>query len=468
MPVYSRDNRPWGLYYTAVNKNAFMEESVNLMLTRCLRGLLVVALGAAFLTGCKHQPPAKPDYGGQLKEGELALRELDPSEYPDFSVNMTDPDALIRSCDMSIKYLQAMSSERYYPYLNITHDRALASASALKQLMLDQKVNPKSPESLNALIRQMFAVYKSKGAPNAEHNAYTEKVLFTGYFTPIYDASLTREGAYQFPLYKRPADLIADPATGEVKGRKAANGTTVPYYTRAQIENSNVLAGQELVYVKSRWEAYTISIQGSAQLHLPDGKSMEIGWDGYNGYEYSSPADAMEKDGVITKEQHSAKGLKTFFAANPGLMDKYLSKNDRYIFFKVTTGGPYGALGVPVTSMASIAVDKKIDPTKNIYPRAMPAFLTVEMPMDEMGNTHAFRGFMMDQDTGGAIRAAGRCDIYMGVGPEAEKIAGHQLHEGELYYLAIKPDLIGRYMPPPPIKQPKAHAPVPPTKASAQ
>ena len=51
-----------------------------------------------------------------------------------------------------------------------------------------------------------------------------------------------------------------------------------------------------------------------------------------------------------------------------------------------------------------------------------------------------FRGFMLDQDTGGAIRAAGRADIYMGTGPQAESLAGKQLHEGELYYLAVKPE----------------------------
>jgi len=32
-------------------------------------------------------------------------------------------------------------------------------------------------------------------------------------------------------------------------------------------------------------------------------------------------------------------------------------------------------------------------------------------------------GFALDQDTGGAIRAAGRCDVYMGVGDDAGKLA---------------------------------------------
>jgi membrane-bound lytic murein transglycosylase A len=47
-------------------------------------------------------------------------------------------------------------------------------------------------------------------------------------------------------------------------------------------------------------------------------------------------------------------------------------------------------------------------------------------------------GFALDQDTGGAIRAAGRCDVYMGVGDQAGELAGKTYREGQLYYLFIK------------------------------
>jgi membrane-bound lytic murein transglycosylase A len=50
---------------------------------------------------------------------------------------------------------------------------------------------------------------------------------------------------------------------------------------------------------------------------------------------------------------------------------------------------------------------------------------------------------MLDQDTGGGIRASGRCDIYMGIGDEAEQLAGKELATGKLYYLAIRPELMG-------------------------
>jgi membrane-bound lytic murein transglycosylase len=47
---------------------------------------------------------------------------------------------------------------------------------------------------------------------------------------------------------------------------------------------------------------------------------------------------------------------------------------------------------------------------------------------------------VLDQDTGGAIRAAGRCDVYMGEGDEAGQLAGQTYQEGRLYYLFAKPE----------------------------
>jgi hypothetical protein len=56
-----------------------------------------------------------------------------------------------------------------------------------------------------------------------------------------------------------------------------------------------------------------------------------------------------------------------------------------------------------------------------------------------------FDRFMMDQDTGGAIRAAGRADIYMGVGAAAEILAGNQFADGTFYYFVLKPEFVSKY-----------------------
>lgn len=51
-----------------------------------------------------------------------------------------------------------------------------------------------------------------------------------------------------------------------------------------------------------------------------------------------------------------------------------------------------------------------------------------------------FEQLMFDQDTGGAIRTAGRADLYLGVGPSAESRAGVTRQEGQLLYLFLRED----------------------------
>lgn len=422
---------------------AFMEESLPHIRSTCLVALLLSVAAA-----CKppQQPPnqSKLDYAAELPPGALALRKLSPGEYPDFSgailaFNVPDLDKSIRH---SLAYLAKPSSASYFPYADITHGRAVASLHALKQVI--EREAPKAAldggRQFDASIKNTFEVYQSIGAPNPDSGGYTGKVLFTGYCTPTYDASLTRVGPYQYPLYKRPPDLQLD-ATGEHATRKTADGTVVPYYTRRQIDQDQALAGQELLWLADRLDTYVIQVQGSARLRLTDGRIYEIGYNGNNGYPYKSPVSQMVADGVLTKEQHRLRAVRAYFAAHPEAMDKYLPINERYIFFSERPGGPFGSLNVPITAFATIATDK------SVYPRAMPAFLSVPIPSSS-GGAVPFRGLMFDQDTGGGIRAAGRCDIFMGIGEQAEALAGELLQTGELYYLAVKPELVDQYAAP--------------------
>ena len=84
--------------------------------------------------------------------------------------------------------------------------------------------------------------------------------------------------------------------------------------------------------------------------------------------------------------------------------------------------------------MRSIATDK------SIFPRAALGFIATTLPQAVGGQpvNQIYSGFVLDQDTGGAIRAPGRCDVYMGVGDMAGKLAGQTYQEGQLYYLFVK------------------------------
>jgi membrane-bound lytic murein transglycosylase A len=125
-----------------------------------------------------------------------------------------------------------------------------------------------------------------------------------------------------------------------------------------------------------------------------------------------------------------------YFQAHPTELDEYIPRNQRFIFFQETNGAPAtGNLGIPVTAERSIATDKSIMP-----PGAL-AILQTRFPYYSAAQSIELQDvshFVLDQDTGGAIKGPGRVDIFMGTGTKAKARAGLINTPGRLYYLLLK------------------------------
>jgi membrane-bound lytic murein transglycosylase A len=354
------------------------------------------------------------DYARPLPPGELALRKIsDPDQIPDFTKACSDLDGLLEAIENSLNYLAKPSRRKYYPYGEITHDRAVKSLEELKKLILSGL----SPDQFNKVLRERFDTYVSVGCDNQG------TVLFTGYYTPIFDGSLVRTDRFQYPLYRTPPHLVKDPE-GIVLGRRDPSGKIEKFPDRKGLKASQILTGLELIWLGDPFEVYIVHVQGSAKIRLPDGQIKAIGYDAHNGWDYQSIVPAMIADGKISGKNINLKVLIDYFKAHPQEVDPYTNLNPRFVFFRFEDGAPKGSLNVPVTAFRTIATDK------SIYPRAMFAFAAVDLERPV--------GFVLDQDTGGAIRAAGRCDVYKGLGDQAGKLAGGTYREGKLYYLFLK------------------------------
>lgn len=391
------------------------------MLSVGLAGLLV------FCTGCPPEPAAPApveqvkDYARSLPPGEVALVKLtDPADWPDFSWGFDHKPSLEQSARYNLEYLAKPSSEQYFPYLDIDHDRAVRSVHAF----LDVLETSTSGQELDARIKEKFDIYISRGCDDKG------TVLFTGYYRPIFDGRLRPDGQFRYPLYTKPDDIEYNPAISMYQ--RVGGG---PYHTREEIENG-ALAGKrlEMVYLSDPFEAYIVTVQGSGKIRLADGSFLEIGYAGDNGYDYASVGQELVRQNLIRAEDLSLQGLIAFFQQHPEHLN-LLNLNKRYIFFAPRRGGPWGCLNVPVTPFYSIATDK------TIYPRAGVTYMMTKLPgRDDFGDIRQYQyaGFAMDQDRGNAIRAAGRCDVFLGTGPEVGQLAGRTYAEGKLYYIYAK------------------------------
>ena len=192
--------------------------------------------------------------------------------------------------------------------------------------------------------------------------------------------------------------------------------------------------GSELAWLGSRFEVYIAHVQGSAKIRLSNGEIRTVGYAANNGHEYKSIVEELVKDGRISSSQISLAAMIAYFENHPDQMPKYTQMNPRFVFFREEEGEPRGSLNEPVTPYRTIATDK------SIFPRGCLTFISTTLPKATIGQVvlQPYRGFALDQDTGGAIRAPGRCDIYIGQGDTAGELAGRIYQEGKLYYLFLK------------------------------
>jgi len=267
-------------------------------------------------------------------------------------------------------------------------------------------------------------------------------ILLTGYYEPVLEGRAEPEGEYRYPLYRRPNDLLDLPLDGFSPRRVARmeNGREVPYYSRREIDAEGALHGKglEIVWLKDPWERFVLHIQGSGQVRLPDRKIIRVGYAGSNGRPYRSIGRYLIDQGFLADKDISMEKIRDIIQRNPGLAQEVFNYNERYIFFRILpdSEGPLGALGVPLTPGRSIATDL------TLFPAGALAYLVSREPeLDESGRVVGWkpiRRFVVNQDTGAAIKGPGRVDLFFGSGERAGAAAGEMREEGKIFFLLAK------------------------------
>ena len=269
----------------------------------------------------------------------------------------------------------------------------------------------------------------------------SDQGLVTGYYEPLLRGSRKRGGIYQTPLYRAPEDLLNIDLTAaypdlkgmRLRGRLVAN-KVVPYWTRAELTQADLLSGKELLWVDDPIDAFFLQVQGSGRVQLMDNKeTVRVAYAEQNGYPYKSIGRYLVDKGELTLEQASAQSIKTWYASHPARQQELLNANPSYVFFKEEklidpSKGPKGSLGVPLTPQRSIAVDTQF------LPLGVPVFLSTTQPNSEI----ALQRLVMAQDTGGAIRNPVRADFFWGFGAAAGELAGKMKQRGMMWLLLPK------------------------------
>jgi len=275
------------------------------------------------------------------------------------------------------------------------------------------------------------------------------KVVFTGYYEPLLRGSLRPSPAYPYPLYGRPADLVTvdlpqfyffkeQNGFPQIKGRVEGN-RLVPYYTREEIDAKGALSGRglEIVWIDSLVDVFFLHIQGSGVVELEDGRRLFVGYADQNGHPFRSIGRWLLDRGLVGPGQLSLQEMKAFLNPRPAQATEAMNANPSYIFFKVNEQSATGTFGARLTPWRSIASDPRL------FPLGALAWIESEKPLIDgarkIGGWQKFGRFVLNQDTGGAIRGADRVDLFTGQGELSELVAGGMKQEGMLYFLLKKP-----------------------------
>lgn len=338
--------------------------------------------------------------------------------FGDFSTP-DDRRSLLTAIDHSLRYLRterAIAAYRQSRVAGLTRERVYKSLERFRRLVLSFS----SAAALQTAIEREFVFYQATGTDGRG------TVAFTGYFEPVYVASRTPTAAFRYPLFRLPPTL--------------ANWSK-PQPTRLQLEGADglhinhQLKGLELVWLRDRLEAFLIQVQGSARLQLTDGSVMTVGHAGTTDYPYTGIGRELVKAGKFELKDLTLPRLVQYLTDNPTDRDVYLPRNNRFVFFQPTDGAATGSLGVPVTAERSIATDK------TQFPPGAIALIQTQIPsVTPTGQLEqrSVSRYVLDQDTGGAIKGAGRVDLFMGTGKLAGDRAGLINATGQLYYLLLK------------------------------
>jgi membrane-bound lytic murein transglycosylase A len=366
-----------------------------------------------------------------------ALVKLSPDQFPDFYDDMP-LDSLETAIDESLEYLDRLDPSTSFRFGPDSFTAAHLGKS-LETLRTTIRQCPSSRE-LKKAIETSFWVYKSVGRDGSGD------ILFTGYYEPVLIGSRSYSDEFPYPIYRKPDDWVKiylkafghEFARERIIGRHVKQ-SVVPYFSRKEIDSHGRLRnkGCELLWVSDPVDLFFLHIQGSGKVVFHDGAVCHLNYDCSNGRAYRSIGKLLIEEGKIAKEDMSLQQIRSYLRSHPEDVERILNHNESYVFFRFVDHGPLGALEVPLTAGRSIATDLRL------FPKAAPAFVQTEKPlMDENGLLESWQTvgrFVLNQDTGGAIRGPGRVDIFWGSGPYAELAAGHMKQKGTLYFRVQKP-----------------------------
>lgn len=246
---------------------------------------------------------------------------------------------------------------------------------------------------------------------------------FTSYYTPLLEGRKTRSKDFPHAIYKKPAE----------ESLRTLGRTAIDFGKKLMSTK------YPMFYTKDLLDLYLLHVQGGGKVIVKNDDGSEeahyISYDGTNSQAFAFISTYMVQRGYLPANNRGVDAQREFLDANPDKQEEIYATCPNYVYFKITDSPPLGSDKVALTDYRSIATDRTIYGAKGTL-----AFVNVKQEWQSGGKPHKIliSRFVLDQDTGGAIKGDARADIYSGEGAEAEYNAYNLNSMGEMYFLMLK------------------------------
>ena len=259
-----------------------------------------------------------------------------------------------------------------------------------------------SPEALQ---------YEFNLVPLAKNGSPVTK--FTGYYTPIIQASHHKSEEYRYPIYR-------SPMSGQLR-----------LLSRQAITNGALAnKGFEIAWTNDPVGYFYMQTQGSGILEYQNGHRVSLTYDGSNEKRFGKISQYMAKKGYLNGNL-GREAIQHWLYKNPHQMNHVLNQNPRYIYFKKTHNDLRTASGLSLVTGHSIAVDTNYIPFGSVVLAEVPI-------INSKGQTLGTEWkLLLPKDRGNDINGPARIDVYTGQG-EAARLTANRLTGNHRAYVLVK------------------------------
>ena len=244
-------------------------------------------------------------------------------------------------------------------------------------------------------------------------NSGNKTTKFTGYYTPIINASHHKTAEFRYPIYR-------SPMSGKLR-----------LLSRVAISKGALAnKGFEIAWTNDPVGYFYMQVQGSGILEYPNGHRVSLTYDGSNEKHFVKISNYMAKQGYL-RGNMGREAIQNWLYRNPAKLEQVLNQNPRFIYFTKTYENFRTASGIPLVSGHSIAVDTEYTPFGSVVLAEVPI---INSKGQELGTEWKL---LVAKDRGIDIKGPARIDLYTGQG-EAARLTANRLTGNHKAFVLVK------------------------------